>query len=225
VFGVDLVKLIDARIEAARQRWTATGTLVERQSQSRATVTFDGSSVPVPVKVSGHVPTRADSRVMLTRFGSDWVVTGAFTGTAELVAVASAKTDSSNIGPGEGLIIAVTGFTFEAQTVYRVNVGGQIQPSTANHTLWRVRNSTTVFTTDWGTLGHTYTPETRAYIFGAEKYIARTASTPLTGQTIGITGQNSTGTIRHVGTATAPRYLEIYKCSGGPADYPHALTI
>lgn len=225
MFGLDLVRLIDARIEAARQKWTATGTLVERQSQSRATVTFDGSGVPVPVKVLGHVPTRADSRVTLIRYGSDWVVTGAFTGTAELVAVASAKTDSANMGPGESSIIAVAGFTFEAGTVYRVNVGGQVQPSVANHTLWRVRNSATVFTTDWGTLGHTYQPEVRAYIFGAEKYLARAASTALTGQTIAITGQNSTGTIRHVGSATAPRYLEIYKCSGGPADYPHALTI
>ncbi|WP_146605722.1 hypothetical protein [Micromonospora craterilacus] len=72
------MRLIDARIRAARDRQTAVGTVQASLSASRATVTFDGSALAVPVKVLAHASVQAGSRVALTRYGSEWVVVGAF---------------------------------------------------------------------------------------------------------------------------------------------------
>lgn len=73
----DLLAMVDARINAARQRTTAAGTVVEVQG-STVLVAFDGSSFAVPVKHTAGLALAADDRVTLMRVGSDWVVVGAF---------------------------------------------------------------------------------------------------------------------------------------------------
>ncbi|MCX5066670.1 flagellar biosynthetic protein FliO [Micromonospora lupini] len=226
VFGLDLLRLIDARIESARDRATATGTVQERQSATRAAVTFDGSALAVPVKVLTHVQVRENSRVTLVRFGSEWVVVGVFGGAGNLVRTWTASTSSSGVS-GETAVLAVTDLTVEAQAVYRLRLGGQIQSSAAGHSLWRVRDRVTgPYPVDWGLFGHYSTP-VAGIAFGilAEHYLARTATTPLEGQTIAVTAQASTGTVQHIGTATKRRYLEVERMPGTPADYPHATVI
>lgn len=74
--GIDL---IDERIRAAQSKERAFGTVATVSSSAlRATVTFDGSSLAVPVKVFGGVDPAAGDRVTLDRYGSDWVITGTF---------------------------------------------------------------------------------------------------------------------------------------------------
>lgn len=70
--------LIDARVNAGRDRTTTMGTMSERTSATRAMVTFDGSSVAVPVKMFSGVLALQGDRVGLVRMGTDWVVAGAF---------------------------------------------------------------------------------------------------------------------------------------------------
>lgn len=82
MLGLDFIRLVDARIESARQRWTAAGTVNERLAPNRATVTFDGSSLAVPVKVAFHVNAQPNSRVSMLRVGSDWVIVAAFSAAA-----------------------------------------------------------------------------------------------------------------------------------------------
>src|SRR6478609_8422663 len=73
-----MLDLIDARVRAATDRHTAMGTMSERTSATRAMVTFDGSSVAVPVKMFSDVLAMQGDRVGLIRIGTDWVVVGAF---------------------------------------------------------------------------------------------------------------------------------------------------
>jgi hypothetical protein len=73
-----LLDLVDARVAAGRDRTTIMGTLSERTSATRAMVTFDGSSVAVPVKIFSDVTALEGDRVGLVRFGTDWVVVGTF---------------------------------------------------------------------------------------------------------------------------------------------------
>lgn len=226
MFGLDLLRLIDARIESARQRQTATGTVQERQSINRATVTFDGSALALPVKVLSHVAVRQSSRVTLVRFGSEWVVVGAFGGSGSLVAVWTADTSSSAVST-ESAVLAINGFTFEPQSVYRLRVGGQVQGSVANHSLWRVRDRPTgPYPVDWGQFGHLSTP-VAGIPFGLlmEHYLARADPTPLEGQTVAVTAQASTGTVQHIGAPTKPRWLEIERMPGTTTEYPHAVAI
>lgn len=226
MFGLDLLKLIDTRIEAHRQKQTATGTVQERQSAGRASVTFDGSALAVPVKVLAHVQAHDGSRVTLAKFGSEWVVVGAFGGTGDLVAVQSATTNSAAVS-SETTVITLTGFTFEPQAVYRIRVGGRVQGSEAGYSLWRIRDRATgPFPVDWGQFGHYPHPVADVpFALYGEHYLAHTESTPLEGQTIAVTATASSGTVQHIGTATKPRYLEIERCPGPPSGYPHAVIM
>jgi hypothetical protein len=74
--------VIDQRVRAATERTTATGTLTSRSRSWWATtayVTFDGSSVAVPVKMLGSAEVDEGDRVCLQKFGSEWVIVGGFT--------------------------------------------------------------------------------------------------------------------------------------------------
>lgn len=75
------LQAVDELISQALVHRTATdqGTVQSVQADAfRAMVVFDGTSVAMPVKVSGHVGCVAGDRVCLQRFGSDWVVMAAF---------------------------------------------------------------------------------------------------------------------------------------------------
>ncbi|MEU7978257.1 hypothetical protein AB0B63_06965 [Micromonospora sp. NPDC049081] len=225
MWGTDLIRLIDTRIQAARQLTTAVGTVADA-SGTPVTVTFDGSQLPVPAKVLTHVQVYANARVTLIRHGSDWVVTGVFGGSGDLVAVAS-DTGSSAAVTSEEMVLALAGFTFEAQTVYRLRLGGQQQGSVANYSLWRVRDRATgPWPVDWGQFGHypAYSGG-NPYALNGEHYLANATDTPVTDQTIAVTAQASTGTTTHIGTPTTPRYLEVHRMPGSPADWPHACPI
>lgn len=226
-YDAELIRTIDDRIRAlAPQRATRMGTLVSRDPlTSRCTVRMDGSSVETPMKIPPSVRGRPGDRVCLQLVESDWVVIAAFTGAEDLAAVAAGVTDSPNAGPGEGSVIALADFTFEPGTVYRVSVVGKYVASAANVTLWRFRNSNSSFGVDWGTLGHTQAPDTREWPMRFDKYLVRAADTPLVGQTVALTAQSNTGTVRHIGSPLEPRYLEIWRCPGMPSKYPHALAI
>lgn len=73
------LEIIDQRIRAHASPVTKMGTVQSRDdSGPLAMVTFDGSTLAVPVKVSSDVRVRADDRVCLVIFGSEWVVVGSF---------------------------------------------------------------------------------------------------------------------------------------------------
>ncbi|WBB94172.1 hypothetical protein [Verrucosispora sp. WMMC514] len=227
MFGLDLLRLIDARIEAARQRQTAVGTVHSRQSTSRASVVMDGSSLEVPVKVLTHVVPQPGSRVTLTRYGSEWVVDGMFGGAGDLVAVWQASTSSSAVF-SETAVLAISGFTFEAQAVYRLTLGGQVQATASGgYSLWRVRDrSTGPFPNDWGQLGHVSHPIADIpFALHGVHYLANPATAPLENRTIAVTAQANSGTLVHFASATKRRFLEIERCPGSPASYPHATTV
>ncbi|MCX5066896.1 hypothetical protein OOJ91_13675 [Micromonospora lupini] len=227
-YDAELNRAIDERIRAmAPPQPARVGTLVSRDPlTSRCTVRMDGSSVETPMKIPASVKGRPGDRACLQLIEGDWVVVAAFTPADDLVDVAWAASDSANVGPGEGAVISLSGLTFEPGVVYKVVVGGKYVASVANATLWRIRNSASSFLVDWGTLGHTQAPDTREYpLTHLSKYLVRTASTPLSEQTIALTAQNSVGTVRHIGTTTAARYLELWRVPGVPAKFPHALAI
>jgi hypothetical protein len=99
------IRLIDQRIRAARQSDFAAGTCVTRATTGPdATVMFDGSTVPMPVKVLGTVFCQADDRVVMNRYGSDWVVTGSWAG------LGLGEASVTGFGPVGGT--SVTVFTF-----------------------------------------------------------------------------------------------------------------
>lgn len=225
MWGADLIRLIDTRIQAARQIVTAVGTVADLSGATVA-VAFDGSQVPVPAKVLAHVQPRLAARVTLIRHGSDWVITGVFGGAGDLVAVAS-DTNSSAAVTSEAVVLTLTGFTFAPQTVYRLRLGGQQQGSVANYSLWRVRDRAAgPFLVDWGQFGHypAYSGGNPYALIG-EHYLANATDTALTEQTVAVTAQASTGTVTHIGTPTTPRYLEVHRMPGSPADWPHACPI
>lgn len=75
----ELVALVDQRIRAAAVATRAFGTCAGRDVVGPgASVLFDGSTVAVPVKVLGHVVLRAGMRCTLDKYGTEWIVTGAF---------------------------------------------------------------------------------------------------------------------------------------------------
>lgn len=78
-WNADWLGLIDDRIRALVQRSSAVGTVSTRPTDTALTVTFDGSTQAVPVKVFGDVDAYPGDRVGLLRFGSDWVVVGTYT--------------------------------------------------------------------------------------------------------------------------------------------------
>lgn len=135
-----VLDLIDQRIRAAAGRDTAMGTVVERAADATtAMITIDGSSLAVPVKVFGNVPAAAGDRVGLTRFGSDWVVIGTFTG-ATTSPLGSANVQT-NLGSGTlGLasyqdLPGTPGFTFakvQSDTVVRFAVAVSLFVTVAN---------------------------------------------------------------------------------------------
>jgi hypothetical protein len=93
-FNSAILDLIDGRVAAGAKRLTAVGTVVERTSQNLCTVTLDGSSLAVPVKVLGDVNALPGRRACLVKFGSDWVVAGVF-GPTGLIAYAERPSSSS----------------------------------------------------------------------------------------------------------------------------------
>lgn len=74
-----LLAVIDQRIQAAATATNPAGTVMSVDTTNlRAMVTFDGSSLAVPVKMFGHIDAAEGDRVGLQRFGTDWVIVGAY---------------------------------------------------------------------------------------------------------------------------------------------------
>lgn len=75
-----VIDTIDARIATLTSTDRRTGTVVTRDTTGPyANVTIDPGSTAVPVKVLRHVDVYADDRVVLEKFGGDWVVIGTWT--------------------------------------------------------------------------------------------------------------------------------------------------
>jgi hypothetical protein len=78
-FGDTLIQAIDERVRRAVPRTSDQGTVQSVQGDAfRAMVVMDGSSVAMPVKILGDVHCAVGDRVVLDRYGSDWVITGCF---------------------------------------------------------------------------------------------------------------------------------------------------
>lgn len=78
-FDEGLIRMVDARIEAALRRTEAYGTVASRDTAGPgAMVTMDGSTVAVPAKVFGHVHTFEGDRVALVLIENKWCVVGTF---------------------------------------------------------------------------------------------------------------------------------------------------
>ena len=76
----NMVAVIDERIVALLDAMeTAAGSVVTRTGNTTAMVTFDGSSLPVPVKCFGDVNVDEGDRVGMVRIGVDWTIIGTFT--------------------------------------------------------------------------------------------------------------------------------------------------
>lgn len=74
-----MLEVIEQRIRALAQASLAVGTVMSVDTTAlRAAVTFDGSSLAVPVKMFGHVDAVEGDRVGLQKFGTDWVIVGAY---------------------------------------------------------------------------------------------------------------------------------------------------
>jgi hypothetical protein len=93
----NLIRLIDQRIRAAQQTNRATGTCVTRATTGpSADVIFDGSTVAMPVKVAGNVFVQPGFRCLLDKYGSDWVVTNAWS------ALGMGEASKAQFGPSGG---------------------------------------------------------------------------------------------------------------------------
>lgn len=93
----NLINMVDQRIRLATARTRAIGRCVSRDTTGPgANVTFDGSTVAMPVKVLGNVTLRAGDRCVLDLYGTEWIVTGSFTapalGEASIMVAPSATT-------------------------------------------------------------------------------------------------------------------------------------
>lgn len=75
----DLLNAIDERVRRVQQENRALGTVAEVTGLVDALVTFDGSSLAIPVKVFGDVSIVEGDRVGLERYGVWWIVTGTLT--------------------------------------------------------------------------------------------------------------------------------------------------
>src|SRR6266566_7499442 len=77
MLDVDIIRAIDARInQLLPEALTAMGTVSSLDSTVDANVTFDGSAVALPVKVSGDAEVQEGDRVCLVKFGTWWVIVG-----------------------------------------------------------------------------------------------------------------------------------------------------
>lgn len=80
-YAADLVAMVDQRIRLFLSRNRAMGTLATKATTgSEGTALIDGAETATSVKVPGSVFCQPGDRVCLDRYGSDWVVTNAFTG-------------------------------------------------------------------------------------------------------------------------------------------------
>lgn len=80
-YGDDLINMIDQRIGLATKRDKATGTVISRDATGPgAQVLFDGATTSMPVKCPGSVFVREGTRVLLDKYGSDWVISNAWIG-------------------------------------------------------------------------------------------------------------------------------------------------
>ncbi|MBM0275088.1 hypothetical protein [Micromonospora tarensis] len=223
-YDAALARLVDRRIaELLPSPAARMGTVVTRDpATSACTVIFDGDVIPAPVKRFGHVQVNPGDRVGLQLFESDWVIVGAFTVPGLWVA---SSTSNSAAVLAETSLISITGVTFRAGMAYRLVLGGQLQGSVVNFSLWRVRNSTATSGADWGQFGHYGVPSasTPVALFG-EHWLKRTTASDLEGQTVSVNVNASAGTVTHIGTATSPRYLLIEEW-GPAAKCPQGLAI
>lgn len=81
-FSADMLRTVDQMITARRDRITAVGTVSARPATRTAntlSVTFDGSTLAVPVKKFAGVIVRENDRVGLVKFGNEWIVVGSWT--------------------------------------------------------------------------------------------------------------------------------------------------
>jgi hypothetical protein len=104
-YADDQIRLIDERIALARRQDRATGTVVSRDTIGPgATVIFDGSTVAMPVRVAGGVGATDGDRVLLTRHGSDWIVTESFSA----FSLGEANKALDNLGAATGALTSAT---------------------------------------------------------------------------------------------------------------------
>lgn len=71
--SLEMLQAIDARIDRARERTTATGSVADIIDTTTALVTFDGSAFAVQVKLAGDADINPGDRVALVKFGIWWV--------------------------------------------------------------------------------------------------------------------------------------------------------
>jgi hypothetical protein len=74
-YNDEIIAMVDQRIDSRIRASHAVGSCMNDSSDSGVMVIFDGSSQAIPCKVAGGMAVQANDRVLLTRFGSDWVVT------------------------------------------------------------------------------------------------------------------------------------------------------
>lgn len=135
----NLIDLIDQRIRQSTMRDKATGTCVTRATTGPAAdVTFDGSTVAMPVKVLGTVFIRPGDRCILDLYGTEWIVTGSF---SSLGFGEAAKTGNGPSG-GTGALTSssyvdlteITPLRFEKtfdNTVVRISMGVTMRSTSA----------------------------------------------------------------------------------------------
>lgn len=76
-YNDDMLALIQFVVNGTIPRLTASGTVADI-TDTDVLVTFDGSTLPVPVKVGRQVALDFQSRVGMVKFGSEWCVVVAF---------------------------------------------------------------------------------------------------------------------------------------------------
>lgn len=79
VYNDLMLRTIDQRIVANRDTNRVMGTVVSTDTVNlRAMAVFDGSAQAMPVKMAGHVHATEGDRVMIDKYGHDWVIMGSF---------------------------------------------------------------------------------------------------------------------------------------------------
>jgi hypothetical protein len=109
-YDESLIQLVDQRIRLNQQQTRALGTCVNRDDVGPGClVLFDGSTVAVPVKVLGHVMLLANQRCALERFGTEWIVVGAFE--APALGMARSYEFASTMNTSSGTYVDCDGLT------------------------------------------------------------------------------------------------------------------
>jgi len=126
-FGDTLMQAIREQIARNTPRTTDTGTVQSVRTEFyRAMVVMDGSSVAMPVKVIGNVNPGVGDRVHLTRYGSDWVITGAYaTGGLGYGSVNESAAPGTTSSGSYAAIPSASAFTFSKRwdfTVLRLDL-------------------------------------------------------------------------------------------------------